>query len=141
MLVLSRRANEKIVFPSIQTEVHVLGMKGGQVRLGIEGPRQVTVLRQELSDRTKPWRDSESTPMPVSGTQREIRHRIRNHLNEAGLCLALLRQQLEKGHVVSADLTLEQIEKELQLLQRDLEEAWAPTKPLEEAPLAEMERV
>ena len=48
MLVLTRRLKEKIVFPSIQTEVQILEMKGGQVRLGIEAPRDVPIYRQEL---------------------------------------------------------------------------------------------
>lgn len=47
MLVLSRRPGERIMIgPDI--EIIVLGADGGQVRLGVNAPREVTVLRSEL---------------------------------------------------------------------------------------------
>ncbi len=51
MLVLSRRLNEKILLPSIHTSVEVLDIKGDRVRLGIEAPASVTILREELAAR------------------------------------------------------------------------------------------
>ena len=51
MLVLSRRLNEKILLPSIHTSVEVLDIKGDRVRLGIEAPASVTILREELAER------------------------------------------------------------------------------------------
>ena len=50
MLVLSRRSSEKILFPSINAVVQVLSIKGGAVRLGIDAPPEVTILREELRD-------------------------------------------------------------------------------------------
>ena len=47
-VVLSRRPDEKIVFPGINISVQVLAVKGSTVRLGIEAPPHVTVLRAEL---------------------------------------------------------------------------------------------
>jgi len=49
MLVLSRRLHEKLVFPGIDTRIEVLSIKGNLVRLGIEAPPQVKVLREELA--------------------------------------------------------------------------------------------
>jgi carbon storage regulator CsrA len=49
MLVLSRRPNEKIVFPGLGITVQVAEIKGSQVRLGIEAPPEVKVLREELA--------------------------------------------------------------------------------------------
>jgi carbon storage regulator CsrA len=51
MLILSRRQKEKIYFPSIRTVIHVADIRGKTVRLGIEAPPEVTVLRDELRDR------------------------------------------------------------------------------------------
>jgi carbon storage regulator CsrA len=51
MLVLSRRPNEKIIFPGLGITVQVAEIKGGRVRLGIEAPPEVKVLREELSGR------------------------------------------------------------------------------------------
>jgi carbon storage regulator len=47
MLVLSRRTNQSIVIGRDIT-VTVLEVKGDQVRLGIQAPREVTVHREEI---------------------------------------------------------------------------------------------
>jgi len=50
MLVLTRRRGEGVTIgPNIR--VVVLGMKGGQVRLGIEAPQAVEVHRDEVHAR------------------------------------------------------------------------------------------
>ncbi len=48
MLVLSRKQNEKICIGNSIT-VTVLRMKGKAVRLGIEAPRDINVVRGELT--------------------------------------------------------------------------------------------
>ena len=48
MLVLSRRLNEKVVLPGLNVTVQVVSAKAGVVRLGIEAPPEVQVLRAEL---------------------------------------------------------------------------------------------
>jgi carbon storage regulator len=48
MLVLSRRLREKIVFPGLNLTVQVLAIQRGVVRLGIDAPLAVAVLREEL---------------------------------------------------------------------------------------------
>jgi len=48
MLVLSRRVGEKIILPGLNVTVQVIAVKGRVIRLGIEAPRPVTVLRAEL---------------------------------------------------------------------------------------------
>jgi carbon storage regulator len=49
MLVLSRRADESIVIGDRIT-VRVVEIRGNQVRLAIEAPKEVRVLRTELVD-------------------------------------------------------------------------------------------
>lgn len=49
MLVLTRNQGESIVIGEV-IEVTVLGIKGGQVQLGITAPKQIKVLRKELLD-------------------------------------------------------------------------------------------
>jgi carbon storage regulator CsrA len=56
MLVLSRRLHEKIVFPGLNITVQVLSTASGVVRLGIEAPPDVAVLREELVGRPRPER-------------------------------------------------------------------------------------
>ena len=50
MLVLTRRRDESIVIDG-RIVVRVLKVSGGQVRLGIEAPRDVSVVRTEVLDR------------------------------------------------------------------------------------------
>jgi carbon storage regulator CsrA len=54
MLVLSRRLNEKIVFPGLGITVQVVAVKPGVVRLGIEAPSAVSVFRQEILGQPAP---------------------------------------------------------------------------------------
>jgi carbon storage regulator len=47
MLVLSRKHQEQITIGDSIT-ITVVGVQGGKVRLGIDAPREVPVLRREL---------------------------------------------------------------------------------------------
>jgi carbon storage regulator len=49
MLILSRRVNEKIVIGD-DVVVSVVEVRGDQVKLGIDAPRNVKVFRQEVFD-------------------------------------------------------------------------------------------
>ena len=51
MLVLSRKLNEKIVIAG-DIVVTVVKIDKNQIRLGIEAPREVSIRREELRDRT-----------------------------------------------------------------------------------------
>jgi carbon storage regulator len=57
MLVLSRKLNEKIVIDG-GIVVTVLKIDRNQIRLGIEAPAHVRVLREEIAGS---WRDARST--------------------------------------------------------------------------------
>ena len=48
MLLLSRRCDEKIVFPGLGITVQVLQIKGNQIKIGIDAPPSVTIMRHEL---------------------------------------------------------------------------------------------
>lgn len=48
MLVLTRRLNERIVIGD-NVRITVVGIRGSHVRLGIEAPPELTVLRDELT--------------------------------------------------------------------------------------------
>ncbi|MEL6869939.1 MAG: carbon storage regulator CsrA [Pseudomonadota bacterium] len=50
MLILTRRVGETVVIGE-DVSVTVLGVKGNQIRLGINAPKTVSVHRQEIFDR------------------------------------------------------------------------------------------
>jgi len=52
MLVLTRRTNETLMVGDDVT-VTVLGVKGNQVRIGVNAPREVAVHREEIYERIK----------------------------------------------------------------------------------------
>jgi carbon storage regulator len=53
MLVLSRRNGESIVIDGKIT-VTVVEIRGGQIRLGIEAPKEVPVRREEVRAKKEP---------------------------------------------------------------------------------------
>ena len=76
MLVLSRRLGERIVIgPDI--EVVVLSAEGGQVRLGVQAPRDVTVLRSELLAQVGA-ENRRALQRPLAGQLAALRMRIAN---------------------------------------------------------------
>ncbi len=51
MLVLTRRLNEKLVLPTLGITIEVVAVQGNAVRLGIQAPADVKVMREELVNR------------------------------------------------------------------------------------------
>jgi len=47
MLLLARKKNESIIIND-EITITILGIRGGQVRLGITAPKNVTVHREEI---------------------------------------------------------------------------------------------
>ena len=58
MLILTRRVGESVVIGEDVT-VTVLGVKGNQVRIGINAPKTVSVHREEIFDRIKSGRGAD----------------------------------------------------------------------------------
>ena len=53
MLVLTRQAGERILIGD-DIVIQIREVRGNQVKIGIEAPPEVKVLRQELRDREQP---------------------------------------------------------------------------------------
>ena len=69
MLILTRRVGETLMIGD-EVTVTVLGVKGNQVRIGVNAPRDVTVHREEIYERIK--REQKSRVLLVSSLAGEI---------------------------------------------------------------------
>ena len=61
MLILTRRVGETLMIGN-EVTVTVLGVKGNQVRIGVNAPKDVAVHREEIFERIKREEDHESHP-------------------------------------------------------------------------------
>ena len=64
MLILTRRINESLVIGDDVT-VTILGVKGNQVRIGVDAPRDVSVHREKLAHK--------DDKTPTSRSDKDIR--------------------------------------------------------------------
>lgn len=60
MLILTRRVDESLVIGDNVT-VTILGVKGNQVRIGVDAPRDVSVHREELGQK----QDGKNQKLPL----------------------------------------------------------------------------
>lgn len=113
MLVLSRRQHDSVVFPNLNIRVSILRIDGKSVKLGIDAPESVRVLRHEIADEQSVLelptpRSSERTTIALPAAQSAPSHSaafhaIRNRMNVMTLGLHLLRRKLELGDLANAD--------------------------------------
>lgn len=98
MLVVSRKPNERITFPNLNISVEVLRVAGKAVRIGVDAPSDVRILRGELVDEQQIQEENEAA--------RRARHAHRNRLHTAKLSLHLLQKQLDAGRFEEAEQSL-----------------------------------
>jgi len=116
MLVLSRKENEKVVFPHLGVALQVLRVGGGKVRVGIEAPDDVSVIRYEIASAAQLAEFSEKLRQSAG----EMTHEVRNQLHTALMGLYVAQKQLEQNLPVDAEDTIEQLITSLQGLDHEL---------------------
>ena len=67
MLILTRRVGETVMIGNDVT-VTVLGVKGNQVRIGINAPKDLAVHREEIYQRIKREQEGGLPPADKAGT-------------------------------------------------------------------------
>ena len=59
MLILTRKIGESLIIGD-DVEITVLSVRGNQVKLGVNAPKEIAVHRQEMYERIKAAEDSNS---------------------------------------------------------------------------------
>lgn len=103
MLVLSRRPDQEVHFPNIGISLKVLTVKGRVVKLGIEAPDDVQILRPEAKGNTP------SAPAPKRQSSDLDAHDLKNRLNNIKLAAAVFERQRELGRDEEADATFDRL--------------------------------
>jgi carbon storage regulator CsrA len=117
MLVLTRRPEEQILLPTVPAVIKVISAQHGAVRLGIEAPEHVTILREELCpNKADLVRASTPQDTPAVSSPEAMRSRVHNLF----LALTLLRGQLQDNSNPTVRDTLAAFEAELQALRSGL---------------------
>jgi carbon storage regulator CsrA len=114
MLVLSRRQNQRVRFPELGISVQVLYIKGNTIRLGIEAPSHVRVLREELV----PQQPCTFLAPRAESPNNLWNHEMRGRLNTAIIGLHLADKQLETGLIHDAETTLREALRILESLEQ-----------------------
>jgi len=71
MLILTRRVGETVMIGD-EVTVTVLGVKGNQVRIGVNAPKTVAVHREEIFERIKREGDADQAAEPSSSSRAAI---------------------------------------------------------------------
>src|SRR3954449_5091036 len=105
MLVLSRKENEKVLFPNLGIALQILRVAGGKVRLGIEAPGDVAVVRHEIASEDQLAEFAER----LKRSAKDGSHEVRNRLHTTLLGLSLVQKQLARNLLADAEETLDQL--------------------------------
>ena len=102
MLVLSRKQKDCIVFPQLDITIEVLQTKGSSVKIGVDAPVEISVIRGELEDSETPRKLSKKIVLSDLSE-----HEQRNRLNGLTIATGLAKLLIEKGKINEAANRLE----------------------------------
>ncbi|WP_088332189.1 carbon storage regulator CsrA [Lacimicrobium sp. SS2-24] len=70
MLILTRRVGETLMIGD-EVTVTVLGVKGNQVRIGVNAPKEVSVHREEIYMRIQAEKNADFSPQDDDQSERD----------------------------------------------------------------------
>lgn len=113
MLVLTRKENQKVCFPSLGITVQILGVKGSSVRLGVDAPLEVRIVRDELDDNGP---DKRPPRAHVIHLPQNLRHEMRHELNSLSIALHMFKEKLDDGYYEDAEVTFDRLVEHIERL-------------------------
>ena len=94
MLVISRRENDRIVFPSLGISIVFNHLTRSRVRVGVNAPRDVPVVRHELLEEGQVEFDSIQDL-----EQDQIQDRLRDEVESLTMKFQSVQQELDAGRI------------------------------------------
>ena len=122
MLVLSRKENEKVLFPHLGIAVQILRVAGGKARLGVEAPDDVSVVRHEIASEEQ----LDEFAKQLTRSAADASHKLRNELQTVLLGLCLIQKQLACGLISEAEETLGDLINHMRSVQSEAEPSQRP---------------
>jgi len=117
MLVLSRRENEKILFPSLGISIELVKMKGNTARIGIKAPSDVPIRRAELGGlQSLDFTMDEET---ARNRLYKLTETIRERLQSASFGLNQIHSRLDDGDTANMQAAVLDVYRELRALERE----------------------
>lgn len=119
MLVLSRKENDKLLLPTLNISIEVVRIQGNTVRIGIDAPQDVPILRHEIAD----LKSIEFPPDEQAANQRTaaLAKAIRQRTDSCASALNLLHEHLD-GNIAAQSLIVD-VYNELRALEQDTKSA------------------
>jgi carbon storage regulator CsrA len=111
MLVLSRRENERVLFPELGISIQIVRAASGKARLGIGAPPDLSVVREEIASEQQLAEFAEQ--LVRSADNHNHSHAVRNRMQTVLLSLYLIQKQLANNRVAEAEETLQDLIDEL----------------------------
>jgi len=132
MLVLSRKQDQKVLFPNLGITVEIVSVKGRNVKLGIDAPPEVRIIREELAGEWdfKQRELVSDVENPTKSDQYLSQHELKNQLKHIGLLVQVAQDKLTKGLVAEAIEHVESALNSLSNLDQSIEQK--PTEVVRE---------
>lgn len=105
MLVVSRTEGEAVALPDLDVSIRVLRVAGSKVRIGVEAPEHIRVLRSELTNHSTANASESTEPRSADELQNV---QLRSRIQALQKALAVAQKLLARGETVAAEKAFDQ---------------------------------